>query len=221
MELKQLLQLDDSTILKGSDNEGRRYLGVMLSYYSQVFGETCSGCSSKHPFYLQKLRNFVMKKKEIKKGDFPSEVYSNSNLTDEIALKILSKNPNAISVFKTKPKDWEDQVEAYKAGQTEVKTIDDLAKLTVKAIKVLFPDSTGKTKEEMIKDIAEKYPQLVNNPELVFDIKEGDIPAIGDTAKIGETPANGEFIFPEGSEGKIYVIENGVIKEIKDQEPAE
>lgn len=118
-----------------------------------------------------------MKKKEIKAGDFElkkdaivpilgtSEVYSNSNLTDEVALKILSKNPNAISIFKKRPKNWKEQVDAYVAGQTKVKTLEDVAQLTVKAIKVLFPDATGKNKDELIADIKDKYPALSKNDE--------------------------------------------------------
>ena len=89
-----------------------------------------------------------------------SEVYSDENITDEAALKILSRNPNAIKLFKKKPENWEELVEAYKKGETEINSLDDLKELKVAAIRVLFPDAKGRSKEDLIEDIAEKYPEL-------------------------------------------------------------
>lgn len=171
MTLKELLQLDDPTILQGSDSSGNRYLGQMLKYYSELFDYSCFSCPSKFPAYLNQLRNHLAMKNPEKKGDFQltqgvtipifgtSEVYSDRNITDEAALKILSRNRNAIKLFKKHPKDWEEQVEAYEKGQN-ISSLSELAELKHSAIKVLFPDAEGRSKEDLLKDIAEKYPEL-------------------------------------------------------------
>ena len=178
LNLKQLLSLPDRDILFGSDSHGNRYLAQMLALYSQVFDEPCSGCPKKYPVYLKRLKQFQMKKEKkeslfqlAKAVTIPifgtSEVYSDENITDEAALKILSRNPNAIKLFKKKPENWDELVEAYKKGETEINSLDDLKELKVAAIRVLFPDAKGRSKEELIEDIAEKYPELSKpaNPE--------------------------------------------------------
>ena len=171
LNLQELLELDDRTILFGSDSRGNRYLGQMLALYTETFGEPCTGCPKKYPIYLKRLKQFQMKK-EKKEGLFQlekavtipifgtSEVYSDENITDEAALKILSRNPNAINLFKKKPENWEELVEAYKKGETEINSLEDLKELKVTAIRVLFPEAKGRSKEELIADIAEKYPEL-------------------------------------------------------------
>ncbi|MFV0377764.1 MAG: hypothetical protein ACK5JD_10750 [Mangrovibacterium sp.] len=94
-----------------------------------------------------------------------SEVYSAENITDEAALKILSRNPNARKLFKSLPKDWEEQVEAYKLGETKVKDLDDIAKLTVPQIRALFPQATGRSKADLLNSIGELYPELKGGDE--------------------------------------------------------
>lgn len=176
--LETLLEMDDATILKGSDTTGKRYLGQMLKYYSQIFGQTCFSCSKRFPEYLKKLRIHIMKKDiqktnsnfKLEKGvTIPifgtSEVYSAENLTDEAALKILSRNPNARRLFKSVPKDWEEQVEAYKLGETKVKNLDEIGKLTVPQIRALFPQATGRSKADLLNSIGELYPELKGGDE--------------------------------------------------------
>ena len=172
MKLIDLLKLNNTTILTGSDAEGNRYLGQMLRYYSEIYGQSCFSCPKKFPVYLNQLRNRIMKnenkeskgKFELSKGvTIPifgtSEVYSDRNITDEAALKVLSRNPKASKLFKKLPKDWEDQVEAYIEG-TKASSLADLENLKVEALRVLFPKAKGRSREDLLKDIAEKYPEL-------------------------------------------------------------
>jgi spore cortex formation protein SpoVR/YcgB (stage V sporulation) len=171
-----LLELSDNTILNGSDANGDRYLPQMLKLYADTFNkEPCGGCPKSFSRYLRELRNQIMAKEEKRaflfKKDvmFPimgtSESYSNENLTDEIALKILSKNPNAIQIFEKFPKDWKEQVETYKIGNTKVSTITEVEALTVKQIRTLFPEASGRSKDDLITDIREKYPELETKKE--------------------------------------------------------
>jgi hypothetical protein len=170
--LDDLLKLDDKIILYGSDDHGNRYLGQLLKHYAENFGQSCFSCPKKFPVYLQKLRNHQMKKSDKSKSGFKlradvilpifgtSEVYSNENLTDEAALKVLSRNKNAAHLFVQLPKNWEELVIAYKKGLTEIKTIDELTGLSFSQIKILFPNAKGRSKDDLINDIAENYPEL-------------------------------------------------------------
>jgi len=173
MGLEELLKLDDKTILTGVATDGTRYLGLMLEFYSKKFGQSCFSCPSRFPEYLRMLRNSTMelvtnKKAEtfqLKPGVFipvfgTSDGYSDKNITDEAALKVLSKNSNAIKLFDKFPADWETQVAAYGLGETKVNSISELSNLNFKAIKALFPDAKGTSKADLLKSIAEKYPEL-------------------------------------------------------------
>lgn len=170
--IDELLKLDDKKILFGSDANGNRYLGQLLKHYADIFGQSCFSCPKKFPVYLQKLRNHQMKNSDKLKSFFKlradvilpifgtSEVYSNENLTDEAALKVLSRNKNAAHLFTELPKKWEELVDAYKKGMTDIKTIDELSGLSFSQIKILFPDAKGRSKEDLINDIVENYPEL-------------------------------------------------------------
>jgi len=188
MTLEELIRLDDKTILFGIDTQGNRYLPQMLRLYQEKFGVACSSCPKKYPEYLRKLKNFSMKKEDkqfqlAKAVTIPifgtSEVYSDENITDEAALKILSRNPKAIKLFKKFPEKWEELVEGYKLGETEIRSIDELANLKVDVIRALFPDAKGRSREDLIADIAERYPELTgqqteSDPETENDTKETD-----------------------------------------------
>lgn len=195
ISLQSLLELDDATILTGSDTSGQRYLGQMLSHYSLVYGQTCFSCSKRFPEYLKQLRNHIMVKDNQKPASAyaleagvtipifgTSEAYSAENMTDEAALKILSRNPNAAKLFSSLPENWEEQVEAYKLGETKVKDLDEIAKLTANQIRALFPQATGRSKADLLKSISELYPELNGKGE-------GSAPDAGGNDNEGEGSA--------------------------------
>lgn len=62
-----------------------------------------------------------------------SEMYTNANLTDEVAEKYLAKHPENIKYFARKPEDWEERVKSRKEGNVVIN--DELVALMVEAMK--------------------------------------------------------------------------------------
>lgn len=119
MSLQELLKLDDKTILS-------KYAGLMLKHYIAYFGNTCTSCPSKYFNYLQKLRAMKNKKQNeeaktskaefrLKKGVLipnpaTGEGYTEHNITDAMAKKLLKENENRIVLFAEYPEDWKKQL---------------------------------------------------------------------------------------------------------------
>jgi hypothetical protein len=128
-EQKEILnQIRDASYetLRGKDKNGIPFLKHIFDLHYKIFGETCSNCPSKIGGYIQKLKNFNPKiKMKITKSEFQfqegviipvsgtSDVYSQHNLTDENAIKLLSENPNRKSLFRTLPENVDELIEAY------------------------------------------------------------------------------------------------------------
>lgn len=66
----------------------------------------------------------------LQMGFGSSEMYTNANLTDEIAEKYLAKNPTGIKFFAKKPEDWEERVQKRLAPKVN----DELIALMVEAL---------------------------------------------------------------------------------------
>lgn len=66
----------------------------------------------------------------LQMGFGSSEMYTNANLTDEIAEKYLAKNPSGIKFFAKKPEDWEERVQKRLAPKVN----DELIALMVEAL---------------------------------------------------------------------------------------
>ena len=62
-----------------------------------------------------------------------SEMYTNANLTDEIAEKYLERYPDNIKYFSKKPDDWEERVKSRKNGSVLID--DELVSLMVESMK--------------------------------------------------------------------------------------
>jgi len=99
------------TLTKKSHTDGTPFLKHIFRLYPLIFGEVCTGCPSKIPGYISKLKNFNSKKMESTKSNFQlkkgtiipvfgtSKSYSNQNLTDEVALEFLKGNLNRRKLF--------------------------------------------------------------------------------------------------------------------------
>jgi len=114
-------------------NNGNKLL-LLISYYRRVFGEKCSFCKKDHITYFNRLKNEGINiMYQIENGLFMlkgiltftgGEMYSNSNITDEIAIKILKKNKVYINKFSKFPENWEELIteptttEFIEAGNT-------------------------------------------------------------------------------------------------------
>lgn len=75
------------------------------------------------------LKNGIL----LQMGFGSSEMYTNANLTDEVAEKYLARYPNNIRYFSKKPEDWEERVRTRKEGNVVIN--DELVSLMVEAMK--------------------------------------------------------------------------------------
>jgi len=144
----------------------------LVSFYRQIYGKntTCIGCGGKEKLIniyntLKKEGLNIMEKQE--KSEFllkdnvsgiPLEFGSTtflsvSTLTDELAIKFLSKNKNRIQLFKKYPANWEELV----SGTIPVVTIPDLElELTPKEVVEIITDVVETTTTEPIKKVKSK-----------------------------------------------------------------
>jgi len=146
-----------------TDELVKNHLKEVFALYQVVYGEVCTGCLTKIAGYIKKLKNLknykTMSKEKpnfrLKKGTIipvpgTSEVYSDQNMTDEIALKFIKKNPNRKQLFEVLPKNL-DELLAEAEGNEE-KALGDY---TISELKKKYPDATGRTKADLIKNIEE------------------------------------------------------------------
>ncbi|WP_379964016.1 hypothetical protein [Epilithonimonas sp. UC225_85] len=152
---------DIQTILNGKDETGTFYLNQLFNIYQEFFGETCSTCPSKILGYIQKvksIKNNTMSQSErkylLKEGAViqvfgSSEAYSNANLTDEKAEKLLKENPNRSALFARIPEEFSAEKELSKMNKAD---------LTAKALSVGYTeeDLKGLTNKDLVAKIEEK-----------------------------------------------------------------
>ncbi len=117
-------ETDLETLLKGKDENNTPYLEHIFRLHVLLFGETCTGCPKKIPHYINRIKNFnQMEQKQekslfrLKKGMMivipgSSKAYSEYNITDEIAIKLLRDNPNRRSLFDSMPENLQEIIES-------------------------------------------------------------------------------------------------------------
>ena len=125
---------DAEVLMKGADAKGIPYLKHVFSVYALLFGEACTGCPSKIPHYIQQIKNLktttkmesIKPKFKLKSGTLlfatNGKGYSEHNITDEIAIELLKKNPNRKTLFAVLPEDWEKLLE----GEAEKTPLEKL-----------------------------------------------------------------------------------------------
>ncbi|MDA8956153.1 hypothetical protein N9H19_00850 [Flavobacteriales bacterium] len=111
--LEFILNNENSTILKSKDESGIAYLSHVFAIHKELFGVACSNCTSLFDSYINKIKtHFGMKSPKktsyiLKEGKVirtGGQSYSQHNLTDKIAAKLLKANPNISVLFKLIPK---------------------------------------------------------------------------------------------------------------------
>lgn len=188
-QLQKIRDTDYQTIVSGKDN-GVPFLTYVFKLHFRLFGETCSNCPNKLPGYIQKLKSFNTKTqmKTKTKSNFvlngtctipvagTSKAYSKANLTDEIAVELLAKNPNRKSLFAKLPKNVDALIEAYNSGN--VKTATPLANNLVKIGETVITieqatsllDKVGvKTKASSVKEIKTAISKLNADKLIEFE----------------------------------------------------
>lgn len=121
--LEQIRDATYETLTRGKDKNGIPFLKHIFQLHYKIFGETCSNCPGKITGYIQKLKNFnpikkmetTSKKFQLKEGVIipvagTSDAYSNANLTDEIAIKLLADNPNRKILFEKLPENLDELI---------------------------------------------------------------------------------------------------------------
>lgn len=152
-----------------SDELYKYHLKDVFKVYHDLFGEVCTGCPTKIAGYIKRIKNYkktkVMSKKSkfiLKKGSQiiqkgSSKSYSNANLTDELAIEFLKKNPNRKVLFAKLPENVDELI----ASEDE-KVLKDYK---VSELRVLYPDAKGRTKAELIASIEESIANTEATPE--------------------------------------------------------
>ncbi len=178
--LKEIQSLDDNTILKGKDHQGVSYLKHIFQLHELLFGETCTGCASKIPSYIKRIKSYQMKKKEQKVSEFvlkskvtipvfgTSEVYTTHNITDEIALELIKANPNRKSLFIKLPSNLDELIlsqdskpKGDKDQGNNNETLEVFSKhLTIDEIKGYLKTIGVKTQAKKIDSISKKLDEL-------------------------------------------------------------
>lgn len=115
---------------------------------------------------MKKKSSYTLKNGVLLQPIFGSnEMFTNDNLTDEIAEQFLSKNPEGILLFAGFPNDWQERVKPSKQGVT---INEDLIGSLVESIK------SGASKES-IKDAYKEYQidgKKLSNKEFGLHLKE-------------------------------------------------
>ena len=122
MQLKDKIALiqdfDAKQIIEGASHNGTPLLKLVFNVYEEVFAMPCQNCSGKLKGYIKKIQNInlnseIMSNKEreyrMKSGSVihrkgTNEYYSDNNITDEIAEKLLKENLNRQALFAKMPK---------------------------------------------------------------------------------------------------------------------
>lgn len=178
-------ETDLKTLLKGKDENNTPYLKNIFRIHVLLFGETCTGCPSKIPYYINRIKNVNLDKMEqkketlftLKKGVIitipgTSKVYSEHNITDENAIEILKQNPNRKNLFKAVPENLEELLgtpNTNKGGDnTKVVIFDkefsvDESKELLSKLEVTSNASTVKGIEKKIKSLTDEQKSELEN----------------------------------------------------------
>lgn len=177
------------SLMSGKDKNGIPYLKHVFDLHFEIFGEVCSNCPSKISGYIQKLKtlkNNTMQNENQKESQFElhndvmipvagtSEAYTQHNLTDEIALKLLHQNPNRKVLFRKLPEDIDTLIEEY---AKQIKIVEDTdpelvtigqSKVTIEEAQKLLELVGLKTRATTVNGIDNKILELTteNKAEL-------------------------------------------------------
>lgn len=141
MNIQDKIQLLKShsvkSIIQGASSNGTPLLKYVFEVYENQFGVTCKSCSQYIPNYIRKIQsltkeeimsNSVDRKYRLKAGvtihqNGTSNYYSDHNITDKIAEKLLKENPNRSVLFSKIPTVEKPKVKA-KAKSKAVKNTE-------------------------------------------------------------------------------------------------
>lgn len=175
MDLKQKIELIQSSsskeILNGANHNGTPLLKYVLESFEQYTGYACMHCSSNFPGYIKKIQSInlntteIMSKSEreyrMKSGSVihikgTNKYYSDLNITDEVAIEILKKNPNRKVLFSKMPKGAaktpsETEENALSKVSSETKKED--TELSLTELREKYPDIKARSKDDFLTEL--------------------------------------------------------------------
>jgi hypothetical protein len=152
LTLQEIKDANFEKLTREQDKKGIPYLRHVFDLHIKLFGETCSSCPSAISGYIQKLKNYNFKNLEkmenenlvnykLKEGVIvpilgTSDVYTNHNLTDEIAFQLLKENPNRVEIFEKMP----ENINELLATEIEVKSDEVVSNEKIAKVKKVKSD---------------------------------------------------------------------------------
>ena len=188
--LKKITTLSNEEIFNESDADNVPWLKHVFSLHEQLFGETCTGCASNIPGYINRIKNYNMSEQKtipkyrLKPGTMilvpgTAKAYTEHNITDDIAKKLLKQNPNRKVLFIAIPEEEE---------KTPLDLlVDDHTKKELEAI----AESLGIEPEGTKAVIAQAILDKKNNPDPPQEDQE-DQEDQGDQGDQGDQEDQGE-----------------------------
>lgn len=218
-EVMTTLQSMKSRFNDGFSTLDRSYLDRL---HYDIFGKdiTNRGCSDCYRDAFILIINYLKKNKampqkcnyRLKPGAViqffgKSAIYSNPNLTDEIAEKYLSLNSDNKRMFSDLPSDWEARVASRKAGisdQESAPSNEILSSLTLKLTTAESQLAEATAKNEALittnKDLSEKNVALTQENEVLV-AKNGELTSEIERMK-SETPAPSADLSESGEDSQ-------------------
>lgn len=157
-QLQKIWDTDYQTIVSGKDN-GVPFLKIVFKLHFKLFGETCSTCPNKIPGYIKKIKSLNPQNSKIMSQEKTTTVfrlqdsvtipvagtslaYSQHNLTDEIAVELIAKNPNRKALFVKLPENLDELIEKFNSktednGSSELVTVGDVQITVEQALSIL------------------------------------------------------------------------------------
>lgn len=169
---------DYKTLTTGKDKNGTTYLQHIFEIHAQYYGEVCTGCPNKIPTYISRVKAINIQEMEknistqlfrLKKGvTIPifgtSKVFSEFNLSDEDAIKLLKENPNRRHLFAVLPKNINDILEGKSSTneeQEEDEKVNVLGKdFSIEDSRQLLSKIGVSTKAKTVRGIQDKVNSL-------------------------------------------------------------
>jgi len=190
--LEQIRDATYETLTRGKDKDGIPFLKHIFQLHYKIFGETCSNCPGKITGYIQKLKKFnpikkmetISKTFQLKEGVIipvagTSDAYSNANLTDEIAVKLLADNPNRKILFEKLPDNLDELIAASIEVDLDPETLTFQEKtLTIEEALSLLEKINVTSKATTVTGVLKKIDSLTAEQKTDFETLVKDFVAV-------------------------------------------
>lgn len=159
-----------------TDELFRNHLQLVFDTYYNIFGEVCTGCPNKIAGYILRLKkhnktNIMSKSKDtrefrLKTGTIlpvpgTSKAYTDVNITDEIALKLLKENPNRKALFLKLPKNIDELIGNEEESNEVDKVVINEVEYSIEEAKEILLKAGVETKATTVKGVQKKVDESI------------------------------------------------------------